>query len=151
MKGWERLLRDLRIRSPATAPVYVPGDLFLAMQIQAEQEQRPKTELADELLSIALASCQMVDERILIWESLTDRQQEITAMLCLNYSNPKIAKHLGISINAVKGRVQRVLERFALHNRAELRRELAHWDFSAWPGSPAPHIPEINVGGKITP
>ena len=132
MKGWERLLRDLRIRSPATAAVYVPGDLFLAMQIQAEQEQRPETELADELLSVALASCQVIDERVLIWESLTDRQQEIVAMLCLNYSNPKIARQLGISINAVKRHVQKVLERFGVHDRTGLRQQLAHWDFSAW-------------------
>jgi DNA-binding NarL/FixJ family response regulator len=151
MNGWERLLRDLRIRSPATMPVYFPGDLLLALQIQAEQEQRPAIELVEELLGDILASRRMVDERILIWESLTGRQQEIVAMLCLNYSNPKIARHLGISINAVKRHVQKVLERFAVHDRIELRQKLAYWDFSAWPGSPAPRIPEINLEGEIPP
>jgi DNA-binding NarL/FixJ family response regulator len=144
MNGWERLLRDLRIRSPTTLPVYFPGDLLLALQIQAEQEQRSAVELVEELLGSMLASRQMVDERILVWESLTSRQQEIVAMLCLNYSNLKIAGHLGISINAVKSHVQRVLERLAVHDRIGLRQQLAHWDFSAWPGSSTPHIPEIN-------
>jgi DNA-binding NarL/FixJ family response regulator len=145
MNVWERLLRDLRIRPPATMPVYFPGDLFLAVQIQAEQEQRPEVELVEELLSDILASRQMVDERILTWESLTSRQQEIVAMLCLSYSNAKIARHLGISINTVKRHVQKVLGRFGVHDRIGLRQQLAHWDFSAWPGSAAPHIPEINL------
>jgi DNA-binding NarL/FixJ family response regulator len=144
MNGWGRLLRDLRIRSPTTLPVYFPGDLLLALQIQAEQEQRPAVELVEELLGDMLTSRQMVDERILVWESLTSRQQEIVAMLCRNFSNPKIARHLGISINAVKKHVQRVLERFAVPNRIGLRQQLAHWDFSAWPGSSTPHIPELN-------
>jgi DNA-binding NarL/FixJ family response regulator len=151
MNGWERLLRDLRIRSPTTMPVYFPGDLLLALQIQAEQEQRPAIELVEELLSDMLASRRMVDERILIWEALTGRQQEIVAMLCLNYSNPKIASHLGISINAVKRHVQKVLAHFAVHDRIELRQKLAYWDFSAWPGSPAPRIPEINLWGDTLP
>lgn len=150
MKGWERLLRDLRIRPPSVAPVYVPGDLLLALQIRAEQEQRGAIELVDELLSDALASRQVVDGQILIWEALTDRQQEITAMLCLNYSNPKIARRLGISTNAVKGHVKRVLEQFAVHDRAELRQQLAHWDFSAWPGSSMPTIPEIHVEDEFS-
>jgi DNA-binding NarL/FixJ family response regulator len=145
MNVWERLLRDLRIRPPATMPVYFPGDLFLAVQIRAEQEQRPEVELVEELLSDILASRQMVDERILTWESLTGRQQEIVAMLCLNYSNPKIARHLGISVNAVKRHVQKVLERFGVHDRTGLRQQLAHWDFGAWPGSATPHIPEISL------
>ena len=34
----ERLRRVLRIRLPAAIPVYFPGDLFLALQIRAEQE-----------------------------------------------------------------------------------------------------------------
>jgi DNA-binding NarL/FixJ family response regulator len=151
MNGWEHLLRGLRIRSPAILPIYFPGDLLLALQIQAEREQRSATELAAELLGDMLASRRVVDERILIWEALSGRQQEIVAMLCLNYSNPKIASYLGISINAVKRHVQKILERFAVHDRIELRQELAHWDFSAWPGSPAPHIPEINLESENPP
>lgn len=150
MNVWERLLRDLRIRPPATLPVYFPGDLFLAVQIQAEREQRSEVELVEALLSDLLASRQMVDERILTWESLTSRQQEIVAMLCLSYSNAKIARHLGISINTVKRHVQKVLERFGVHDRFELRQQLTHWDFSAWPGSAAPHIPEINLEDDAT-
>lgn len=145
MNVWERLLRDLRIRPPATMPVYFPGYLFLAVQTQAKREQRSEVELVEALLSDMLASRQMVDERILTWESLTSRQQEIVAMLCLNYSNAKIARHLGISINTVKRHVQKVLERFRVHDRIRLRQQLAHWDFSAWHVSAAPHIPEISL------
>lgn len=145
MNVWERLLRDLRLRRPATMPLYFPGDLFLSIQIRAKQEQRPEVELVEELLNDILASRQMVDKRILTWESLTSRQQEIVAMLCLSYSNPKIARRLGISVNAVKRHVQKILERFGVHDRIGLRQQLAHWDFSAWPGSAAPRIPEINL------
>jgi DNA-binding CsgD family transcriptional regulator len=151
MNSWERLLRDLRIRSPATMPVYFPGDLLLALHLQAEQEQRSEGELVEELLSDMLAARQMVDERILTWESLTRRQQEIVAMLCLNYTNSKIARHLGISTNVVKRLVRRVLDRFAAPDRIGLRQELASWDFSAWPGSSTPNIPEINLEDKPPP
>jgi DNA-binding CsgD family transcriptional regulator len=50
----------------------------------------------------------------------------------LNFTNRQIAARLQITPETVKTHVRNVLHKFDLHSKAELRRSLADWDFSAW-------------------
>lgn len=54
-------------------------------------------------------------------EALTDREREVLdAMVEGVTSNRKLAKRLGISENTVKFHVRNILDKFRLHNRAEV-------------------------------
>jgi len=56
----------------------------------------------------------------------------VAALICLNYTNRQIASHFVISTETAKTHVANALRKFGLHSKAELRRALADWDFSAW-------------------
>lgn len=69
--------------------------------------------------------------KLACWRSLTPREQQIAVMICQHLSNRQIAQRLVVSPNTVKGHVHRVLTKFGVHSKAELRQALADWDFEA--------------------
>ena len=108
------------------------------MQLQASledlatREQRPLDAVANDLLQQALGERAAAEARLQPWRELTPRQQEVTALVCLGYTNQEIAVQLSVSIETVKSHVRAVLKHFEVHSKTELRNRLAGWDFSAW-------------------
>ncbi len=66
------------------------------------------------------------------WDSLSEREQEVTALACMGYRNYEIAKTLGISHETVKTHLQNVFIKFDIHSRKELRLALRDWRFDEW-------------------
>lgn len=66
------------------------------------------------------------------WLSLSPREQEVTALTCLRYTDRQIAARLSISKFTVRTYIEKVLVRFEVQSKADLRVKLANWDFSAW-------------------
>ncbi len=66
------------------------------------------------------------------WESLSAREQEVTALLCLDFSTNQIANRLYLSPTTVKTHVRNILLKFSLNSREELRLALSDWDFHEW-------------------
>ncbi len=132
MSLWQRLLRALGYNP--TPRVYFPIDLDLIQSLQqvADQEQRPSDEIVADLLSIGLSQHHATNDYLERWHSLTTRQQQVTALTCLNYTNRQIAARLMISHETVKTHLRNVLHKFRLHTKDELRQSFADWDFSAW-------------------
>ncbi len=85
-----------------------------------------------ELVQRALLMEQVEKETWQKWQSLTPREQEVTALICIGYSTTAICEHLGIANETVRTHVRNLLGKFAVANRKELRRLLVKWDFSAW-------------------
>ena len=91
-----------------------------------------RNEVAQDLLKNALADRQVAEAHLEHWHGLTDRQQQVAALACLNFTNRQIAARLGISPQTVKAHMRNLLHRFDLHSKAELRQALSDWDFSEW-------------------
>lgn len=73
------------------------------------------------------------DERKLFWDKLSAREQDVTALTCLRFTNSQIAGRLNISTETVKSYIERVLNKsVGLKTKADLRVFFAEWDFSAW-------------------
>ena len=66
------------------------------------------------------------------WILLSPREQDVTALTCLKYTNPQIAARLGISIDTVKTNMVKILLRLDVESKADLRVLFAYWDFSGW-------------------
>lgn len=98
----------------------------------AKQDLRYEDEIAAELLASAIARRQAADENLRRWKGLTPREQEVSALTCLNLTNIEIAVRLEISPETVKTHIRNVLSKFNLRSKGELRRNLEDWDFNLW-------------------
>lgn len=98
----------------------------------AKQEQRPEEEIHADLLAAALARRDLSQATWERWQSLSPREQEVTALTCLGYTNHQIAAKLGVSHTTIKTHLRNILTKFQLHGKAELRMALQDWDFREW-------------------
>ncbi len=108
-----------------------------SLHLLARREHRTEKELATELLWMALVQRGAAEGYLHRWEALSRREQQVTALVCLGYTNAQIASRLVLSQETVKSHIRNVLYKFDLRSKAALRRALADWDFSAWQN---PHI-----------
>jgi len=60
------------------------------------------------------------------WETLSPREKDVAALVCLGHTNREIGACLNISGETVKDRLGTALKKFNLTKRIELR------DFSEW-------------------
>jgi DNA-binding NarL/FixJ family response regulator len=132
MPFWQHLLRLLGLSRPARLNLKVDRSLIQSLENLAQREQRAEKELAAELLSMALVQRKTAEINLARWEALSPREQQVTALVCLGFTNRQIADHLVLSHETVKTHVRNVLYKFDLRSKAELRQALADWDFSAW-------------------
>jgi two-component system, NarL family, nitrate/nitrite response regulator NarL len=98
----------------------------------AEQEQRPRDEVASELLSFAILQRNEAGYNLRRWRGLTPREQEVAALVALGYTNRQIAGRLHITPETVKTHTHNVMRKFDISRKENLRNALAVWDFSAW-------------------
>ncbi|RPJ51197.1 MAG: helix-turn-helix transcriptional regulator [Chloroflexi bacterium] len=106
-----------------------------SLEVLAEQEKRTPEEIADHLLGEAFRSHRAQGESWQRWLNLTPREQEIAALICLNYTSRQIATRLHISQETVKTHVEHILMKFDIPDRNMLRVILNGWDFKGWDGS----------------
>jgi DNA-binding NarL/FixJ family response regulator len=137
MQLWDRLLTFLG-RKPGPAPHFFELDepLHAALSERADRDQLPLEQVQAELLAAGLDRLRTSDGLKRRWEELSPREQEVTALTCLGYTNRQMAARLQLSPDTVKGYVRQALVKWHMHGKEELRLLLEQWDFSAW-GPPA--------------
>lgn len=134
MVYFQRILRAIleRFRRGPEDDFALDVDTLRSIQRIAQREQRPPGEVASQMLDDALRSHMAQEENWQRWTQLTQREQEIVALVCLNYTSRQIASRLHISPETVKSHVERVMLKYNVSNRNDLRMLLNGWDFSAW-------------------
>ena len=131
---FERILRAIRgwFKRGSGANFTLDVHTLRSLQSIAEHEKRTPEEVADQILNDALRSHAAQGEYWESWLSLSPREQEIAALICLNYTSRQIASKLHISPETVKTHVERILLKFGVPDRNTLRVLLSGWDFSGW-------------------
>ena len=125
MELWDRLVTLFKIMRGSGLQRYeLTGRLQTVLLERANREPRPMQATKEQLES--------ADKLKQLWDSLTDREKEITALTCLGYTNRQIAARLRIAVYTVQGYVKQALVKYQLHSKAELRKLLEEWDFSDW-------------------
>jgi DNA-binding CsgD family transcriptional regulator len=103
-----------------------------SIRLLSMRQEQPEGEVAAELVYFALAHRERAEANLRRWESLSPREKQVVALVCLNLSNQQIAERLVVSPETVKTHVRNALYKFNLRSKNELRLLLADWDFSAW-------------------
>jgi DNA-binding CsgD family transcriptional regulator len=129
---WAYIRRALRSLVFAVRIMRPNSHLGRSLHELAKQDLRYEDEIAAELLASAIARRLAADENLRRWKGLTPREQEVSALTCLNMTNIEIADRLEISPETVKTHIRNVLSKFNLRSKGELRRNLEDWDFNLW-------------------
>ena len=127
MNFWQLIQRILGLQV-----IHLDQPTLSELQNLAEQENRPKEVVAADLLAFPLVQRGAAEAKLRQWQELSPREREVTALVCLSYTNREIATRLSLSLSTVKTHVRNVLRKFGLSRRSDLRLVLAEWDFSAW-------------------
>jgi DNA-binding NarL/FixJ family response regulator len=128
----QRLLRTIGLSRPSKLSFQMDEELAESLREMAHSQRRPKEELAADLLNESLMRRLEEEKKLEYWRNLSPREQDVVALVCLNYTNRQIAERLVISPETVKTHVANVLRKYNLGRRADLRRYLDNWDFGAW-------------------
>lgn len=107
-------------------------ELVAAIKDVAKQQNRAEEEIIAEFAKAGLNQLWTQNELEQHWSSLTHREQQVVALICLGYRNYQIAEMLVIAPETVKTHLQSVFNKFHLRSSKELRLTLKHWDFREW-------------------
>ena len=119
-------------RKEQTKRVYL-RDEQVAVKLKeiAAGQRRGEQEVYDDVIQAGMKALRERDQYAEVWNSLSRREQQVTALTCLGYRSYEIAGMLGISYETVRTHSKHVYAKFGL-NRKELRLALKDWDFKEW-------------------
>jgi len=108
------------------------AELIAVIKDVAKQQSRLEEEVIAEFTKVGLNQYWSQHELEERWSSLSQREQQVVALICLGYRNPEIAQMLVIAPETVKRHLQHVFDKFNLRSSRELRLALKSWDFREW-------------------
>jgi len=135
MSIWDRFLHLIGLRptsDPRKYHVEISDNLKVTLSTIAKDEGRPESELIPELLNAGLTQYTSSERLWNKWQTLSLREKDVVAFVCLGYTNQEIAMRMNISPNTVKDRLSSVFRKFNIHKRNDLRMLFSLWDFSEW-------------------
>ena len=135
MSIWDRLLYLIGLRptpGPRTYHFDSSESLQVTLSTLATDEGRPEDELIPDILVAGLTQYEARERLWNTWETLSPREKDVAAFVCLGYTNRQVAARLNISPYTVKDRLSSVFRKFDVHKRDDLRLLLSIWDFSEW-------------------
>jgi DNA-binding NarL/FixJ family response regulator len=112
--------------------IHIQQPILDELQYLAELHQMSQETVAAELLAQALEQQQDAGAQFKYWRMLTRREQDVTALACLGYTNAEIAAQLSISTTTVSTHMRNILGKLGLRSKAELRQFFFDLDFEAW-------------------
>ena len=106
--------------------------LIAVIKDVAKQQKRAEEEIIADFTTVGLNQFLAQNEMEQRWSSLSRREQQVIALVCLGYRNHEIAKTLTIAPETVKTHLQSIFDKFDLRSRKELRLALKDWNFHDW-------------------
>ena len=98
----------------------------------AKQQGRSEEEIITDFTKVGWDQLQQETEMVERWNSLSHREQQVVALICLGYGNYQIAETLMIAPETVKTHLQNIFAKFNLRSSKELRLILKEWNFAEW-------------------
>ncbi len=108
--------------------------LVSSVRALAASQQRGEQEVYNDIIASGMQVLQDKDRYEGVWASLSQREQQVTALTCLGYRSYEIAGALGISYETVRTHSKHVYAKFGLTRKA-LRVALKNWNFEEWWGN----------------
>ena len=107
-------------------------ELVMTVREVARKQGRSEEEVLTEFVQAGRDLFFNRDALTACWESLTEREKEVLALVCLGQRNHEIAALLMVSHQTVKSHLQSIFHKFNLRSTKELRSALKDWQFQDW-------------------
>ena len=98
----------------------------------AQQQGRSEEEVMTDFTKAGWDQLQQENEMMERWDSLSQRERQVVALICLGYRNYQIAEKLVIAPETVKTHLQNIFAKFNLRSSKELRFALKDLNFEEW-------------------
>ena len=92
---------------------------------------RKEQDLYQDIVKAGVKTLDGEDKYARVWDRLSKREQQVTALTCLGYRSYEIAGALSISYETVRTHSKHIYAKFGL-NRKGLRLALKQWNFEEW-------------------
>jgi ATP/maltotriose-dependent transcriptional regulator MalT len=127
---WHQFLKRLGLQPVPARRQYHLDEQYQAIIVEISHHQRrSEDEVHANLVASGIDHLNAGEGLWISWQSLSQRERDVAALICQGYSNSDIASRLGVSQTTVKTHIRHILEKFQLHGKAELRMALRDWDF----------------------
>ena len=107
-------------------------EIITLVRNAAKQQGRSEAEIITDFTKAGWDQLQQATEMEERWDSLSRREQQVVALICLGHRNYQIAKILVIAPETVKTHLQNIFTKFNLRSSKELRLVLKDWNFADW-------------------
>lgn len=107
-------------------------EIITVVRKVARQQGRSEEEIIADLTKAGWDQLQQDIEMEERWNSLSHREQQVVALICIGYRNYQIAEILVIAPETVKTHLQNIFAKFNLRSSKELRLVLRDWNFAEW-------------------
>jgi len=128
-----RLRHTLEKKGEKEARLFsLDAELVSGIQLSAEAQGRTEEEILSDWANAGQTLVSREAAAGIKWDSLSEREQEVLALVCMGKRNYEISGILGIVNETVKTHLQHIFRKFGLRSRKELRLLLRDWDFASW-------------------
>ena len=107
-------------------------EIITLVRNAAKQQGRSEEEIITDFTKAGWDQLQQTAEMEERWDSLSRREQQVVALICLGHRNYQIAEILVIAPETVKTHLQNIFTKFNLRSSKELRLALKDWNFAEW-------------------
>jgi DNA-binding NarL/FixJ family response regulator len=132
LPSWLRKLLQRNEGEKDSRFYHADQELSAAVREAAQEQGRSEEEVWRDFVKAGHDRYRQTSELEARWDSLSEREQEVTALACMGYRNYEIAETLGISHETVKTHLQNIFTKFDMRSRKELRLALRDWRFDEW-------------------
>ncbi len=107
------------------------GQFAFTLTEIARRQNRDQNDVLQSILKAGVDEILRNDQYTAAWETLSPREQEVTALICMGYSSYEVASILCISYDTVRTHSKHIYVKFGL-KRKERRAALKDWRFAEW-------------------
>jgi ATP/maltotriose-dependent transcriptional regulator MalT len=135
MSWLRRLIQYLLREQPSAEASRIflqDAELSAVIRDVAKHQKRLEEEVIADFTKVGLRQFLTQNEMEGRWSTLSHREQQVVALICLGYRNYEIAQTLVIAPETVKAHLQHIFDKFDLRSSKELRLALQDWDFQDW-------------------
>ncbi len=132
MNLWQQLKESVGQQDFDSEQKSFHQEILAEVQKLALVQGRAEEEVVISLLDQALKAKHLSSQIHRCWESLSQREKEVAALVCSGLTGRQVAARLVLSPETIKTHVRHILRKFDLNSRQDLRNLLADWDFGRW-------------------